>query len=139
MDINDNPYYKKAQEFIAAHNLSAIAPGTYMIEEGKLFYRVIEGNLRPVEAAPLEAHNEYADIQIPLSTAETYGTKPRKDCQDPKAPFDEKSDCILYNDTPTAFVTVQPGEQIIFEPDTAHAPMIGEGPIKKALFKVRVL
>ena len=29
------------------------------------------------------------------------------------------------------------GEVITFEPDTAHAPLIGEGTIHKAIFKVR--
>ena len=35
-------------------------------------------------------------------------------------------------------VTVAQGEMITFEPEQAHAPLIGEGTIHKAIFKVKV-
>ena len=35
-------------------------------------------------------------------------------------------------------VTVEAGGSITFDPDTAHAPLIGEGTIHKAIFKVEV-
>ena len=35
-------------------------------------------------------------------------------------------------------MTVKVGEAITFDPDTAHAPLIGEGKIHKAIFKVEV-
>ena len=35
-------------------------------------------------------------------------------------------------------MTVEVGQAITFDPDTAHAPLIGEGTIHKAIFKVKV-
>ena len=139
MDIRNTPWYIKAQKFIAENDLITFEKGTHMIEEGNLWVNIIEGQLKTKEAAKLEAHNEFIDVQIPLSGPESYGTKPREACTEPEGTFDTKDDYILYKDTPTAWFSAEPGEQVIFGPETAHAPMIGEGPIKKAVFKVRVV
>ena len=45
---------------------------------------------------------------------------------------------MFFNDVIDTFVKVRPGEVMVFPPDTAHAPLIGEGHIRKAIFKVRV-
>lgn len=139
MDIRNNPWYIKAQQFIAENDLITFEKGTHMIEEGNLWVNIIEGQLKTKEAAKLEAHNEFIDVQIPLSGPESFGTKPREACTEPEGAFNEKDDFILYSDVPTEYFTAEPGEQVIFGPETAHAPMIGEGPIKKAVFKVRVI
>lgn len=139
MDIRNNPWYIKALAFIAKNDLITFEKGTHMIEEGNLWVNIIEGQLKPREAAKLEAHNEFIDLQIPLSGPESFGTKRREDCTEPEGEFDSKGDCILYKDVPTDYFSAEPGEQIIFGPETAHAPMIGEGPIKKAVFKIRVV
>ena len=139
MDIRNNPWYIKAQQFIAENDLITFEKGTHMIEEGNLWVNIIEGQLKTKEAAKLEAHNEFIDVQIPLSGPESFGTKPREACTEPDVAFNEKDDFILYSDVPTEYFSAEPGEQVIFGPETAHAPMIGEGPIKKAVFKVRVI
>ena len=50
--------------------------------------------------------------------------------------MDVEKDCIMFDDAVEEVVSREAGEFIVFEPDTAHAPCIGEGPIKKAVFKV---
>ena len=139
MDIHNNPWYIKALKFIAENDLATFEKGTHVIEEGNLWVNIIEGQLKTREAAKLEAHNEFIDLQIPLSRAESFGTRRREDCTQPVGEFDPKGDCILYDDRPTMYITVQPRGQIVFGPETAHAPMIGEGPIQKAVFKIRVV
>ena len=133
-----NPHYRRAQEFIAENDLAGLGAGTHVIDEGNLWVNIVDASLRPAEKALLEAHNEFIDIQIPLSCPETYGVKPRSECVLPKGEFDAVKDIIFFDDAIPATVSARPGEQIVFEPDTAHAPLIGEGPIHKAIFKVRV-
>ncbi|MBP5689846.1 MAG: YhcH/YjgK/YiaL family protein [Bacteroidales bacterium] len=139
MDIRVNPYYLKAQEFIAGNDLKAMPKGTHVIEEGLLWVNIVEGIKHPLAEAKMEAHDAYYDIHIPLTAEETYGTKPRVECTEPEGEFNTKDDFILFGDAPAVVTTAQPGEQTIFGPETAHAPLIGEGPLKKAIFKIKVL
>ena len=43
----------------------------------------------------------------------------------------------FYNDTPQTFYTVREGEFTILMPEDAHAPMLGEGHVRKLIIKVR--
>ena len=83
-------------------------------------------------------HDKYIDIQIPLSKDESFGVKPRSECREPEGEFNTEKDILFYKDKDWKTVSVKAGEMIVFEPDTAHAPLIGEGTIHKAIFKVKV-
>ena len=98
----------------------------------------MDSELRSLSEAKFEAHNQYIDIQIPLSAQESYGVKSRSECQQPIGDFNETDDYILFEDEITSIETRQPGEMIVFTPEDAHAPLIGEGSIHKAIFKVKV-
>ncbi|HOE94143.1 MAG TPA: YhcH/YjgK/YiaL family protein, partial [Candidatus Cryptobacteroides sp.] len=83
-------------------------------------------------------HDAFIDIQIPLSGPETFGVKPRSECTQPRGEMDSVKDILFFDDAIEETVTVKAGEMIVFKPDTAHAPLIGFGPIRKAIFKVSV-
>ena len=91
------------------------------------------------ECSRLEVHDKYIDIQVPLSKSESFGVKPRQDCQEPDGSFNPDKDILFYKDKDWTTVTIEPGKAITFAPDTAHAPLIGEGTIHKAIFKVKVV
>ena len=78
------------------------------------------------------------DIQVCPSGVEKMGWKPRKKCRDPKTEYDTAKDVIFYNDQPETYFELHEGEFAIFFPDDVHAPMIGEGPIKKLVVKVKL-
>ncbi len=44
---------------------------------------------------------------------------------------------MIKNIPVTETVHTKAGETITFAPDTAHAPLIGNGRIKKAIFKIK--
>ena len=46
---------------------------------------------------------------------------------------------MFFKDASEEFVTAQIGDIMTFAPDMAHAPLIGEGTIHKAVFKVKVV
>ena len=71
--------------------------------------------------------------------AESYGIKARKDCRLPDGEMNVQKDILFYKDPVDFVITAQPGEDVTFAPETAHAPCIGEGTLRKAIFKVRVL
>lgn len=66
------------------------------------------------------------------------GWKPRAKCVDPKGEFNLEKDVIFYNDQPDMYFTLTDGQFVIFYPEDVHAPMIGEGVIKKLVVKVKI-
>lgn len=136
--IERNPYYIEAMDFIRTHDLSLLAAGRYAIDGDNLYLNVVDAQMRPSVEARLEVHDRYIDVQVPLSCQETFGIKSRAECTEPDGSMDTEKDIMFFNDVIDTFVNVRPGEVMVFPPDTAHAPLIGEGHIRKAIFKVRV-
>ena len=64
--------------------------------------------------------------------------KPRSECREADGEFNAEKDILFFKDKDWETVTVAQGEMITFEPEQAHAPLIGEGTIHKAIFKVKV-
>ena len=138
MNLDDNKYYLAALEYIEKTDLSGLEPGKHVLDGDNLFVNIVDSQMKTPEQARLEVHDKYIDIQIPLSKEESFGVKPRKDCTEPDGEFNAEKDILFYKDKDWTTVTVKVGEAITFEPDTAHAPLIGEGTIHKAIFKVKV-
>lgn len=141
MDITlmNNPYYAKAMEYIRTHDLGALANGRHVLDGDDLFVNIVDGKMRNLDEARLEVHDAYIDVQVPLSKGETYGVKLRKDCVKPYGEMNTVDDIMFYDDPIDETVHAEAGEIVTFTPDMAHAPLIGEGMIHKAIFKVRVV
>lgn len=139
MDLNSNKYYVMALEYIKSHDLNSLQKGRNDIDGDNLYVNIIETTLKTKEEAKFEAHDQYIDIQVPISCGESYGVKARDLCTKPVGEMNVEQDYILFDDTVEEIVSRKAGEFIVFEPDTAHAPCIGEGPVRKAVFKVKVV
>jgi YhcH/YjgK/YiaL family protein len=133
-----NPLFVDVVTFLKDHDLSTMEPGKYPIKDQELFMNLQVAKRRTKNTAPIESHVVMADIQIPISCEETFGYSPVSGL--PAADYDAEKDYTLYGDTkPQTYVTVKPGQFIIFFPQDGHAPcVIDESEIKKAIFKVRV-
>ncbi|MBQ0158399.1 MAG: YhcH/YjgK/YiaL family protein [Bacteroidales bacterium] len=138
MNLDDNPNYKRALDYIAQHDLTALTPGQHLIDGDRLWVNIAEVTLKPAAEAKFEVHDRYIDIQIPLTGTEQYGVKPRRACQRPIGDFNAEDDYLLFDDPVEQVVTRHKGEMIVFTPDDAHAPLIGAGALRKAIFKVKV-
>lgn len=138
MDLLSNKYYRQALEFIASGKLADLPLGRNVIDGDNLFVNVIEIDLKTPGQAPLEAHDAYIDIQVPISGPECYGVTLRKDCGPVSKPYNPEKDVMFFEGVASDFVTAQPGGLIVFTPDMAHAPGIGEGKLRKAIFKVKI-
>lgn len=135
----ENPFYAKAMEFLEENDLFELKTGKHVIDGDNLWVNIVDSNLKTPAEARLEVHDKYIDIQIPLSGEETFGIKPRSECVSPVGEMDAAKDILFYDDPVEETVTLKAGQVITFEPDTAHAPLIGEGTIHKAIFKVKVI
>lgn len=136
--LQNNPYYTKAIEYIQTHDLNSLENGKHLIDGDNLFVNIVDSNMKTAQQARLEVHDKYIDVQVPLSKEETFGIKSRSKCKFPDGEMDAEKDIMFFKDPVEETVTIAPGEIVTFAPDTAHAPLIGEGTIHKAIFKVRV-
>lgn len=133
-----NPRFKAAFDYLAQCDPDNLATGKHQILGDELFVNVSELDLKPREEALLEIHDKYIDIQVVVGGTgkEEFGWSERKDCKEPKTPFDREKDLQLFTDLPQTFYTLQEGQFTILMPDDAHAPMLGTGHVKKLIFKV---
>ncbi|MGC3976921.1 MAG: YhcH/YjgK/YiaL family protein [Paludibacteraceae bacterium] len=133
-----HPQFKRVFEYLKKNNLLNIELGRIELDGNRSFINNVESQLFPAEERSLEAHKDYLDIQIPLDVPETIGVKPTADCKTVKSAYNEEKDILFFEDKPTNFVTVYPGEFIILYPEDAHAPLIGEGNVRKLVVKIQI-
>ena len=133
-----NPRLARVFEFIATTDLEALEPGLHAIDGDDIFVNVLETELKKPADAKLEIHDAYLDVQVLVrGREERFGWSERADLRRPLGPFDAGKDIQLFDDEPQTYYTVRPGQFTLLMPDVAHAPMVGEGSIRKIIVKVR--
>jgi biofilm protein TabA len=133
-----HPLFFRAFEYIRHTNLRDLAPGRYDIVGDELFAIVEHVAGRPQADAQLECHRRYIDIQLVLEGDEQMGWKPLTDCRDPVSDYSTAKDIRFFRDAPASWITVPPDHFCIFFPEDTHAPLVGEGEIRKVIFKIAV-
>lgn len=131
-----NPLFPKVVEYIGKTDMASQPEGKVFIEGKDLFvnYSVAKG--KGVDEARIESHDKMIDIQIPLSCPETMGYTPRANL--PEAAYNAEKDITFYEGRAEKYITVQPGEFVIFFPQDGHAPCISdEEKIVKVIFKIK--
>ena len=132
-----SPRLRRAFEWLEQTDVATLAVGRHDIDGDDIFVNVSELDLRPRSAAALEVHNKYIDIQVVFGGIEEFGWSPRSAVKLPREEFDSNKDIQFFEDIPQTFYTMREGEFTILMPEDAHAPMLGEGHVRKLIFKVR--
>ncbi|MGE5522008.1 MAG: YhcH/YjgK/YiaL family protein [Candidatus Dadabacteria bacterium] len=130
--------FEKAFEFLKTQDLKTIEVGKYPIVGTDIHASVSYKDGVQVSDAKFEAHNNYIDIQVCIAGNEKLGWKPRSKSSEPKGEYNVEKDVIFYNDKPDTYFDLKEGQFAIFFPEDVHAPMIGQGPIKKIVIKVKL-
>lgn len=133
-----HPLFKQVFDYIKANDLTKVPAERIVLDGDKLFINVADARLIPAETQKLEVHQKYIDIHFPLSGREIVGWKHLSNLGTSEAPFDTDNDFALYTEEPTTYFTVMPGEFYIVYPEDAHAPIIGEGTLRKLIVKVMI-
>jgi YhcH/YjgK/YiaL family protein len=133
-----HPRFARAFEFIKQQNLQTIEAGKFEIDGKDIHASVSLKEGYQKEEAKFEAHNHYIDIQVCPVGSETLGWKPRAKCVTEKEPYNAEKDVTFFSDEPDSYFTLTEGQFVIFYPEDVHAPMIGEGPVKKLVVKIRL-
>ncbi|MDR0694758.1 MAG: YhcH/YjgK/YiaL family protein [Prevotellaceae bacterium] len=134
-----NRHFEKVFKFLRSQPLHELAEGSYIIDGENAYLTVSVREGKNVEDAKLEVHDSYIDIQMPLEGVETIGWRDRSYCEQLSGQYDEANDTAFFNDPAEAFFTLEPMTLAILFPHDAHAPLIGNGKIKKIVVKVKVI
>jgi YhcH/YjgK/YiaL family protein len=140
-----HPSFAKAFEYIKSQNLATIEDGKF-----EIVHRTPDGdNLRAIvsnkkgmtaaeSSAKFECHNKHIDIQLCIKGKEKFGWKSRSGCKEQKGEYNAEKDVVFYSDAPDMYFELTDNQFAIFFPEDVHAPMIGEGEIKKMVIKIKI-
>lgn len=133
-----SPRMKKAFELMASTDWTTVEPGIHELDGRDIYVNVMERGLKTKEAAKLEVHDEYIDIQMLVTgKCESFGWSERCNLTQPQGEFNREKDIQLFDDVPQTYYTLYPGQFTVLFPEDGHAPMVGEGVVRKIIFKVR--
>ncbi len=129
-----NPLFPKVVEWLQHNDLNTIPVGHYELQGKDLFVNIVDSAPKGREEAKLETHNRMIDIQIAIGGTEEHGYKHRSLLSD--APYNAESDISFYDEAPDAYITMRPGQFVIYFPQDGHAPAITPVTLRKAIFKI---
>ena len=134
-----HPLFARAFDYIQQTDLANAADGKSDIAEGlKAIYSNKPGTTAEASLAKFECHNKNIDIQLCINGNETIGWKPREKCMTENGGYNPDKDVQFYSEQPDMYFQLTNGQFAIFFPEDVHAPMIGEGEIKKLVIKVKI-
>lgn len=137
--ISLHPLFAKAFDYIKQNDIANLPDGVSEIAEGlKLIVNTANGKTAEASLAKFECHDKNIDIQVCVSGLETIAWKPREKCVNPNGEYNPEKDVRFFNDSPDMDFQLTNGQFAIFYPEDVHAPMIGDGEIKKLVFKVKI-
>ena len=139
--VSMHPRFSKAIQFIQSTDFSKLVSGEIKVDGEDIRAIIIEDNLVSEETSTsaFECHNTFIDIQYCIKGTERVGWKSRTTCNKTQSEYNPEKDVLFFSDQPDTFFDLNTDHFAIYFPKDVHAPMIGEGSIKKVVMKVRVL
>jgi len=135
---NLHPRFKQAFDFLKTADLANLPLGIFEIDGKNLYANVQEIEGKTPELARMETHEQYIDIQVPVSGIELMGWIARKNLKQVAEEYNPEKDMALYDDKTANLIRVMPSEFVIFFPEDGHQPGIGAGKWKKIIVKVKI-
>ena len=132
--------FPRAIEFLRDNDLMSLPPCKIRLLGDDLVVNVQDFNGKEEKDCRMEAHRDYADIQIVLGGGEeTMGWKATDDCKNVLTPYNEEKDVEFYEDKADTMFKVGSGQAAVFFPTDAHQPGIAPGMhYRKIIVKVKV-
>ena len=135
---NVNERLEKAFDFLKILDSNTSIESTIEVDGHYIKAIIATNELKVKSKALLETHQKYIDIHIPISNDETFGWKSAKNLENSCDKYDTEKDIEFFEDNPTTYFSISPGEFAIFLSEDAHAPLIGTGILKKIIFKIAI-
>ncbi len=132
------PYLREFVRFFNENDLETLPACKIKLLGDDLFVNILDFTGKEENECRMEAHQEYIDVQIPLTETERMGWKAQEDCLEIITPYNEQKDVEFYADKAYTFIDVPAGHFAIFFPSDAHQPGIASGKsYRKIIAKIR--
>lgn len=132
-----HPLFKQLFDYVKAHDFTHVPAERIVLDGDRLFINVADVTLKSPEEQVLEVHRRYIDVHFPLSREEIMGWSSLSVlATESMQPFNEEDDFAVYAERAQSYLTIHPGEFVIVWPEDAHAPIIGQGALRKLIAKV---
>ena len=132
-----SPFMGKVIDFFRNTDLAALEPGRIALQGDDLFVNVNRQGAQTRYEAPIEAHRDYIDIQVPISCDEEMGYVSAPFLPAPSVEYSEQKDVAFYPGLCHTYLSVRKGMFVVFFPGEGHAPAITESGILKLIVKIR--
>lgn len=132
-----SPLMGKVLEFFRTTDLSSLQPGRIELQGDDLFVNVNRQGAQTRDEAPIEAHKEYIDIQVPISCDEEMGFISAPYMPAPSKPYSADKDVAFYPGLCNTYLNVRKGMFTVFFPGEGHAPAITKDGVLKLIVKIR--
>ncbi len=136
--ISIHPLFKELFAYIKQTDWTSIPLGKIVLKGEDLYINHVDVQGAQKDLQPLEFHNRYIDVHVPLSASETIGWADRVNLHDIETPYQTEQDCGFYKERPEQFFNVAVGMFAVVFPEDAHAPAIASGHLKKLIAKIKI-
>ena len=133
-----HPLFQELFAYIKQTDWTTCRLGKIQLKEDILFINYVEVQGAAKDLQPLEFHNRYIDVHIPLSVTETIGWADRASLHEINVPYNDDSDCGFYKERPAQYFELPVGTFAIVFPEDAHAPAIASGSLRKLIAKIKI-
>ena len=134
-----HPNFKNAFDFIAQNDIANLPDGMTHLSDGlRVIVNTGNGNSKEENLQFFECHDNHIDIQVTVKGIETFAWKPREKCSQQNGEYNDEKDVRFWFDAPDTFFELNKNQFAILYPEDSHASMMGEGEIKKLIFKVLI-
>lgn len=132
-----SPLMDKVLDFFQKTDLSTLEPGRIVLQGDDLFVNVNRQGTLTRQEVPIEAHKEYIDIQVPISSDEEMGFIAASFMPAPSVPYSAEKDVAFFPGQCYTYLNVRKGMFTVFFPGEGHAPAITKDGIIKLIVKIR--
>lgn len=137
-----HPQFGEAFRFLRKYEPATSVPGRHKLapesgeDAGAPFLIIEKAEGRGQDAARVEYHRRYIDIQFVAEGCEQIGWIPTGHCSSPAGDFDAEKDIGFFQDRPQTWLKIPAGCFAIFFPEDGHAPLAGTDSVHKVVVKV---
>jgi biofilm protein TabA len=133
-----HPLFKQAFDLLRSTDWGREAIGSKTIIPDRLKVIVMDVTGKGRDAARLETHECFIDIQYTVRGAETIGWSHTQDAGAVADAYNDAKDIAFWAGRPSTWLELPAGCFGVFFPEDAHAPVAGAGPARKVVVKVAV-
>lgn len=134
-----HPNFKLAFDYITQNDIATLPDGMTTIADGlRLIVNTANGTTKEEALHFFECHDHHIDIQVCVKGREIFAWKPREKCSQQNGEYNTEKDVRFWLDEPDTYFKLTDNQFAILYPTDCHASMMGEGEIKKLIFKVKI-